>query len=312
MIAKLHFLFFPHESNNHRAKALHLSSLTFLLVLIGVFQVGLTLLTQIRPGILGFATNIDPERVISLANQHRAEQGLGSLELNPLLIEAARRKAAEMFLFDCWSHNCNDKSPWWFFKEAGYDYLYAGENLAKDFADSESVLVAWMNSPTHRDNILNGKYREIGIAVVDGVLNGEETTIVVQMFGTTSKTPAIAYAEQTTLAETETPGVKVAQVKEEPPPAPVIEKEAGGSKEGASEEVSSSGYEEKRPLFSGFSLSKAFYLILIGLMIIILAIDSILIYRNQIVRISGKSLVHLSFFIIILISILLTSEGAIL
>lgn len=290
MLAKLQYFFIPHYSNNQKAKALHLSSLTFLFVLISTFQIGLTLLTRIRPGILGFAANISPERLIELTNQRRIEQGLVPLQLNPLLVEAARQKAAEMFTFDCWSHNCNGRTPWWFFKNVGYNYLYAGENLAKDFGDSESVVTAWMNSPTHKDNILNSKYKEIGIAVVDGILNGEETTLVVQMFGTPAKAPAIAYAEQTSPQELEEKQSPLEE-KLEKKPAEVM---------------------AAQPLISSFTLTKDFYLILLSFLIVILALDTVIISRNQIVRISGKSFVHLSFFIIILISILLTNEGVIL
>ena len=60
-----------------------------------------------------------------------------------------------------WAHNAPDgASPWSFFKNVGYRYLYAGENLARDFGDSASVVNAWMNSPTHRDNLLSGRYRK--------------------------------------------------------------------------------------------------------------------------------------------------------
>jgi len=217
MIKKLQYLFFPHHSNNHKAKALHLSSLTFLLVLIAAFQVGLSFLANIKPGVLGFAANINPNRLVDLTNQRRSDQGLGTLQINGLLSEAARRKASEMFTFGCWSHDCNGHSPWWFISGVGYSYIYAGENLAKDFADSDSVVNAWMNSPSHRDNILNGNYKEIGIAVVDGVLNGEETTLVVQMFGSSAVKPAVI--PEQAVAE---PKVAVAPAVEKP----VIKEEA--------------------------------------------------------------------------------------
>ena len=56
-------------------------------------------------------------------------------------------------------------TPWSWIEKENYDYNYAGENLAMDFQSAEKMEEAWMASPTHRANILNGKYREIGMAV---------------------------------------------------------------------------------------------------------------------------------------------------
>jgi hypothetical protein len=79
------------------------------------------------------------------------------------------------------------KSPWYWFKQGGYVFNYAGENLAVDFSDSADVERAWMNSPTHRSNILNNKFTEIGVATAVGTLNGRQTTFVVQEFGTPAR-----------------------------------------------------------------------------------------------------------------------------
>jgi hypothetical protein len=74
-------------------------------------------------------------------------------------------------------------NSWYWFKQAGYSFSYAGENLAVDFTDSDAVNQAWLDSPTHRANILNGHYTEIGIATAEGTFEGHPTTFVVQMFG---------------------------------------------------------------------------------------------------------------------------------
>src|SRR4030042_3617362 len=81
-------------------------------------------------------------------------------------------------------------SPWNFISEAGYDYQYAGENLAIDFAKLEDTHTAWMNSPKHRENILNSDFTEIGIATVTKKFKGRLATISVEMFGT----PAPAFS----------------------------------------------------------------------------------------------------------------------
>jgi hypothetical protein len=134
--------------------------------------------------ILGFATDINITDLLSETNKQRQNNGIAALNYNPVLANAAEQKANDMFADDYWAHVAPDgKTPWDFIVGAGYSYSYAGENLAKDFSKSSSVVNAWMNSPTHKDNIVNPNYTEIGFAVVNGNLNGEETTLVVQMFG---------------------------------------------------------------------------------------------------------------------------------
>ena len=61
--------------------------------------------------------------------------------------------------------------------------------MARDFAESKAVVEAWMNSSTHRENLVNPKYKEVGFAVVNGEYGGYETTLVVQMFGTKAGSP---------------------------------------------------------------------------------------------------------------------------
>lgn len=287
MVKILHHLFLPRHSNNHKARLLHHSSLVILLIIVVGFQSGLSLLTRFTPGVLGYASNISIERLLELTNEQRQNSGLTALALNQQLSQAAQQKASVMFTFGCWAHNCNGKTPWWYFKNVNYNYLYAGENLARDFGDSEGVLEAWMESPTHKDNILNGKYREIGFAVVNGVLNGEETTLVVQLFGTSQGAPAILSGqEQAQPVETRE---SQAQILVSQPVTPV-----------------------QKPWLSTFSLTKDFYLLLISLLAGVLAVDTFLIYQRRTVRISGKSFIHLSFFIIILISIFMSYPGQIL
>jgi len=139
MLKKLRHLFLPHHSNNQKAKVLHHSSLIIILFLAVGFQSVLTLITRVSPGVLGFASNITIEDLLEHTNQQRLERGIGPVKIDNKLSEAARQKASTMFNFGCWSHNCNNKTPWWFFENVGYNYLYAGENLARDFNDSAEV-----------------------------------------------------------------------------------------------------------------------------------------------------------------------------
>lgn len=70
------------------------------------------------------------------------------------------------------------------FGKVGYAYAEAGENLAKNFTTSDSVLSAWLQSPTHRANVLKAAYTEVGFATMSGTLNGQAASIVVALYGT--------------------------------------------------------------------------------------------------------------------------------
>lgn len=123
--------------------------------------------------------------LVDLTNQDRTQEDLGTLTINPLLVEAAQAKANDMAEKGYFAHTSPEGiEPWHWIKEAGYSFSYAGENLAVNFSDSEDVVAAWMDSPGHRANILSGKFTEIGIATAVGEYNGHKTTFVVQMFGT--------------------------------------------------------------------------------------------------------------------------------
>lgn len=189
----LHHYFFPHESNNYRAKSLHPSSLIFYIIALLLFQVGVSQLGHYQRNILGFATNISTQKIIELVNQKRIENNLPPLTENSELASAATNKASDMFSYNYWAHvSPTGTTPWAFITSAGYEYVYAGENLAKDFYEPADVVQAWMNSPTHRANILKPEYKDIGIAVVNGKLDGQETTLIVEEFGSTNAKVKVA------------------------------------------------------------------------------------------------------------------------
>jgi len=122
--------------------------------------------------------------LVDLTNEDREAENLSTLTVNPVLVAAAQAKADDMAAKGYFAHVTPEgNQPWYWFSLAGYDYSAAGENLAVNFSDSEIVEEAWMKSPTHRANILNVKFTEIGIATARGEYKGRETTFVVQMFG---------------------------------------------------------------------------------------------------------------------------------
>lgn len=287
MIRTLSHLFTPQNSNNYKAKTLHLSSLSIFILIIMISQMLISFVGQNIPGVLGISSSITSEELIGLTNQQRQNQGLPPLEVNPVLNQAALQKAGDMTAKDYWAHTSPDgKTPWSFFKDSDYQYLYAGENLARDFLDSESVIKAWMNSSTHKDNILSNRYQDIGIAVVHETFQGQPTTLVVQMFGTQlgAALPSIGRTNQ---------------------PAEVLLSEIGVQQQVA-------GFKDKIPILNSFQLTKAMSISLTLILLAVIVIDSVIITKKKIVRLSGKGLAHLIFLGILLILLLGIQPGLIL
>ncbi|MCA9354223.1 MAG: hypothetical protein KC877_01755 [Candidatus Kaiserbacteria bacterium] len=132
-----------------------------------------------------------PAVVVDLTNEERAELSAAPLQRNALLDEAARLKAEHMAKNEYFAHySPSGVSPWHWFNEVGYVYAHAGENLAIHFTDSDEVVEAWMDSPTHRQNIIDPKYTEIGVGTAKGTYEGYNTVYVVQLFGAPAVAPA--------------------------------------------------------------------------------------------------------------------------
>lgn len=297
-------LFLPHETNNQKAKILHPSSLSLLTFFLVFYQLVLAFLPSVSSKILGYAANISPDEVIRLTNEKRVQNGLEPLVQNPTLSAAAQAKGTDMLNKDYWAHVAPDGTqPWAFFNNFGYKYRYAGENLARDFSNPTSAVEAWMASPSHKDNLLSSKYKEIGIGVVEGDLGGVDTTIIVQFFGTkyTDIAPApLAEAKpsQTTAPSTPTPSpAVVAQVLPSPSPESFIP---------------SPTPMVKRVLISPFSSTKSISLITVGILLGVLILDGLITSKRRIVRIGGRTFAHLAFLGMILAIVVILRAGQIL
>lgn len=274
----LHDLFFPHLHNNFRSRLLHHQSLIFsiLFLLLGSFI--LSGLRTSLPQVLGISTDITATQLLVFTNEKRQESGAGPLSLDEKLTRAAEVKATNMFSENYWAHDSpSGKTPWVFIKDSGYTYTYAGENLAKGFTDTDEVIKAWMASPTHRENMLSKNYSDVGFAVKTGKIGGEETVLIVEMFG------------NTTLAQNES---TVAAVPEN------------------STLVLNS--QTSNPLIDISSFSKNLTLIFALLFVSILFIDMFIVGRKKITRFVGHNLDHIFFFISIILIIIVIARGSIL
>ena len=183
IILKLKNLFLPNENNNFRPGFLQSRYLLYYMTLLLVLKLLTFPLLACLPK-TNFFADISKGVLITLTNKDRVLQGLAPLTENSKLSDAAYLKAQDMLENDYFSHQSPEGvTPWYWIKKAGYDYHVAGENLAIGFLDSEEVFRAWMLSLPHQKNVLNPKYEEMGIAVLRGSFQGNDTTVVVLLFG---------------------------------------------------------------------------------------------------------------------------------
>ena len=187
---KISHCFIPSKHNKFHPAALRTTGLIIFLAIFLAIPLSYNIITSKQFKVLGYATNININDLYTLSNQERAKAGLPILTLNAELNNAALAKANNMMTDDYWAHVAPDgTTPWDYINGSGYQYTAAGENLAKDFSTSSGVVAGWMGSQTHKDNVLNVAYQDVGYAVVNGVLKGSETTLVVAMYGAKAQTP---------------------------------------------------------------------------------------------------------------------------
>lgn len=135
---------------------------------------------------------LDAPTLIQLTNTERKINGRSMLRVNTKLAKAAEKKANDIMARGYFSHTTPEGKPFYqWIQEANYTYKSAGENLAISFISNEDATAAWMKSTTHRENILDPHYTDIGIAVAIGEFEGKTTAVAVQMFGEPTADEAI-------------------------------------------------------------------------------------------------------------------------
>lgn len=304
-----HF-FLPHPETHRKA---HLLSLPALLVYIALFvflQFGIKGISTIRPDVLGVSSSISVGDLISLTNAERAKNGLSPLKENSELDQAAAAKAQNMFAENYWAHySPSGKDPWGFITGAGYNFSYAGENLAKNFQTSNDVVQAWMNSPSHKENIVNTHYQDIGMAVAYGKLNGQDTVLVVQEFGSPVEyiaqknpvTPPNVLAQATPAP---TPIVSIVPAPTAIPQPTLVASEAGQSGVVASE--------IKQPLINSFQFSQIASISLLSFLGLLLAVDLIILRQRAVSRISARHWSHFALIAVVASTLAQSKGGSIL
>lgn len=185
MFAWLKKYFIPHSKNDYKPHFLRYKSALLVLFLILIVEIAFLVQIFIVFDKTSFLASVLPGVLTTLTNEERAQNDAGPLTQNDLLAKAAELKAQDMASNGYFAHTSPDgKTPWYWLDQVGYHYKLAGENLAVNFFESTDVAEAWMNSPTHRDNIVKKNYTEIGIGVANGKYEGRNTVFVAQFFGT--------------------------------------------------------------------------------------------------------------------------------
>ncbi|MEO5498914.1 MAG: CAP domain-containing protein [Candidatus Saccharimonadales bacterium] len=182
--------------------------------------------------VLAYASEMSRSGLLSGTNTARSTNGLGGLGLNSQLNSAAQAKAQHMADMNYWAHVAPDGTePWYFFQQAGYVYIRAGENLAYGFMTSQSAIDGWMNSPSHKANIL-GDYTEVGFGIVNtpDYQSGGEQTIVVAHYGARQEVAAAPIAP-TAPAVPAAPAPLAVKTPEATTPAPANEEVVTPAKE---------------------------------------------------------------------------------
>ena len=189
-------VFIPHEHNNYKPHILREASVvTIAVISIALLLTSLSTTSYINNNNL--TATVLPAVLVDLANDVRSTNKESNLTRNPVLDEIAKQKAEDMARLGYFAHTSPEGlTPWYWFNKVGYNFAYAGENLAINFTESADVENAWLNSPTHKANILNSHFTEIGIATVDAIYQGHLTTYVVQSFGTPALAKKIQSGEQ--------------------------------------------------------------------------------------------------------------------
>jgi len=176
--------FIPHSHNGHKPHLLRNRASSAILSVVVFLEIIFLAQTYLIFRKTDFLASVVPDTLINLTNGSRKAENLAELSVDPLLAQAAQLKAEDMARKGYFSHNSPEGvTPWDWFGQVGYEYSYAGENLAVNFYDTHDLNNAWMDSPAHRANIMNKYFTQIGIGTAKGTYEGEEAIFVVELFG---------------------------------------------------------------------------------------------------------------------------------
>ena len=215
--------FIPHKENNYHPHFLHTKRHVMygsLAVAMKLIVIGFALLIPQEVYVTPDVLSADQKEITRLTNEFRAKEALNRLDEEIPLLRSSENKVAHMVQYQYFAHvgpDGNDLSS--FLLDAGYDYQVGGENLAMGFATPKEIVAAWIESPTHYANLVDPKYRDIGISMNYGEFDGFPTVYVAQHFGVVRNAdPQTAAVQAPDPAPTQ-----IAEQNNEPEPTPPTE-----------------------------------------------------------------------------------------
>lgn len=145
--------------------------------------------TEVKAGTISPNTEhmaLTSDNIIWYTNYYRAQHHLSPLTLSPKLRDSAYHKSLDMFKYQYFDHYRPSNHLGFdnFIDNQNYSFIKAGENLAMgDFTTSKEIVDAWMKSTTHRQNMLDPAYTEIGVSVDYGMFNNHKSILITQHLG---------------------------------------------------------------------------------------------------------------------------------
>ncbi|HAU07393.1 MAG: hypothetical protein UW46_C0010G0039 [Candidatus Yanofskybacteria bacterium GW2011_GWF1_44_227] len=175
--------FIPSKNNNYQPKSLGNRSFFIILSILVAIKL-LSIFSFYEFLGADIFNQVSQSDLLALTNDVRRDNGVPVLNQSVALNASAQMKLADMFDKNYFAHESpSNISPWNWFDRAKYSYSIAGENLAMNFVSTNEVVKAWINSGSHKKNLLYKDFVDTGIAVGSGKINGQNTIVVVQHFG---------------------------------------------------------------------------------------------------------------------------------
>lgn len=209
-------LFIPHAGNGFKPMALHPGRILFhagTAVLLKLLLIGFIVAMPIEAWLAPDILIGQQQKIIALTNNVRLENSIKPLRESSLLNHAAEAKVTDMIAANYFAHvSAEGKGLSNWLKTVGYNYSVAGENLAMGFVSAEEVIRAWQDSPTHYANLIDKDYSQIGVAMANGRLEGDDTTVTAQYFAEPQAT-AKSVPQTAVLSSAIKPSLEKTQVK---------------------------------------------------------------------------------------------------
>lgn len=294
--------FIASAQNNYKPAALSYKAMI-------VYGILLLVLRLFLGSLKAEATAIESNALMAMINEERTNRNLNALFTNSALLKAASLKSQDMLARDFFAHVDPDGNYVWpKIIAAGYTpYKLLGENLAVDFSTAEGMIKAWLDSPTHRANLLHKEFVDQGLSAQFGDFQERYTNVTTSLFGSLTQiikskkiarapvTPPPPPKQEIKGEDIPSPGELEPVVPEKvtPPPPPPFFMPAKPQKTGSN-------------LIEAFDVSRIIFTVFGLFLLIILALDSIIIYRQQMIYARSHSSYHLStLLLLVLISILI-------